>query len=256
MTRPCFVANWKMHKTIEETRTYFIALQKKLSELPSQAWDLIIAPPYTAIFSASEQIKALSLPVQLAAQNFHFEAEGAYTGEISSKMLCEAGCQYVIIGHSERRTYFGETNQTVGRKRIAAQQSGLIPIVCVGESAKEREEGKTLSVIKRQIEEAFAETTLGVGLSLVAYEPLWAIGSGKTPMPSDVNKIHQEIAGFFESTLETGKKEIPRILYGGSVNEKNVAAFMKEPHIDGVLAGGASLSAETLVQMIASVVIH
>jgi triosephosphate isomerase len=253
--RPCFVANWKMHKTIAETRAYLIALEQGLSKLPTSEWDIIIAPPYTAISAAAELINRLHLRVGLAAQNCYFEKEGAYTGEVSLRMLCEAGCQYVIIGHSERRVRFGETDCDIARKKIAVEQAGLTPILCVGETAEERQEGKTLSVVKRQIEEGIfcgepENGPLSKGDFLIAYEPVWAIGTGKTPTPSDVEQIHREIS----ETLQVKFSRTSRILYGGSANEQNIAAFMKEPHIDGVLAGGASLSAETFIKMIASVV--
>ncbi|MEK7286319.1 MAG: triose-phosphate isomerase [Nitrospirota bacterium] len=250
MTTPCFVANWKMNKTIAETKDYFSTLQEKLPHLLRETCDLIIAPPHTALFCAAQAIKTLHLPIFLSAQNFHFEKEGAYTGEVSAKMLCEIGCQYVIIGHSERRTHFGETDQGVAKKRVAALQAGLIPIVCIGETAREREEGKTLVVLKRQIEEGFSGVFNQPDQTIVAYEPIWAIGTGKTPLPFEVNQIHQAIADHFSGL----GKHVPRILYGGSVNERNMTDFIKEKYVDGVLAGGSSLSAETLVQMIASIV--
>ncbi len=247
MALPCFVANFKMNKTVAETLSYLTLYRQRLSERPQQQnVEVILAPPYTALFSAGHKIKEGSLPIGLAAQNLYFEADGAYTGEVSSNMLCEAGCQYVIIGHSERRKYFGENDAIIAAKVFAAVEAGLTPILCVGESAKERQEGKTLEVVQRQVKEGFSKMAGDMSLShsIIAYEPVWAIGTGNTPIPSEVEQVHQEIARHLK---ENG---VPRILYGGSVNEANVAAFMKEPHVDGMLVGGASLSAETFLNIV------
>lgn len=250
MALPCFIANWKMNKTVDETLLYLAIFQKRLSDFPLQDkvsdWiEVILAPPYTSLFSAGNKIKELSLPIGLAGQNFYFESEGPYTGEVSSRMLCDAGCQYVIIGHSERRNHFGEDDFVIGQKVQSAMGAGLIPILCVGESAKERQEGRTLEVVKRQVKEGFCrvdeKSRFALSQSIIAYEPVWAIGTGKTPTPCEVEQVHQEIA-----RVSSGA----RVLYGGSVNEENVAAFMKEPHLNGMLVGGASLSAETFVNII------
>ncbi len=255
MARPCFVANWKMNKTVKETLAYLTLLQKRFTHLSRPEVEIILAPPYTALFAARHWIKESGLPIKLAAQNFFYEAEGPYTGEVSSRMLCEAGCQYVIIGHSERRNSFGESDVTVSAKVQSAMSAGLIPILCVGESAQERDKGKTREVVKRQVREGFSlnvETTIPVCAAqcIVAYEPIWAIGTGQTPTPSEVEQVHQEIA---ETLREIGRgivEKLPRILYGGSVNEENVAALMKEPHVNGMLIGGASLSAETFFNIV------
>jgi len=250
---PCFVANWKMNKTIEETLSYLSLCKKRFSHLPHQDVEVILAPPYTALFSVGKRIKELSLPIGLSAQNLFFKTEGAYTGEISPRMLCEAGCQYVIIGHSERRMQFGETDAIVVEKVQVALDAGLIPILCVGESAKERAEGKTLAVVKRQVKEAFCmdkHRLFDLSRCLVSYEPIWAIGTGRTPMPFEVERVHQEIVQIFHEEGNLHAASRPRILYGGSVNEANVAAFMEEPHVSGMLVGGASLSAETFMNIV------
>jgi len=269
MARPCFVANWKMNKTVVESLSYLTLLQKHLTDRALQNCDLIIAPPYTALFSMGKRIKELSLPtswvagvsppagvvppslrLSLAAQNIYSEADGPYTGEISAKMLCETGCQYVIIGHSERRNYFSENNNTIAAKVLASLGAGLTPILCVGERAKERKEGRTLEVVKRQVKEGLSRVDGDLSQCIVAYEPVWAIGTGNTPASSEVGQVHQAIA---QSLKEKGRDDACgtlRIIYGGSVNEENVAAFMKEPHIDGILIGGASLSAETFVNIV------
>ncbi len=262
MATLCFVANWKMNKTLSESRDYIKILQKRLPEIVGQDWEMILAPPYTALAPVFELIQGISPHISLAAQNFHFGAEGAYTGEVSSRMLREIGCRYVIVGHSERRIHFGETDENVMCKVAEAQIAGLIPILCIGESLLERQKGKTALVLKRQIKKGFDllglsrkksmdEGLLDLSDCIIAYEPIWAIGTGKTPTPQEVEEVHQEIGSYLMSAGVT-EEGMPRILYGGSVNEKNVAAFIKEAHVGGVLAGGASLSAETFVKMIES----
>jgi triosephosphate isomerase len=241
VARPCFVANWKMNKTVEESISYIRLFQEQRTTLSIQNCDLILAPPYTALFSIWKIISGFSRPIGLAAQNLYYEADGPYTGEISARMLCEIGCQYVIIGHSERRIHFGETDFSVAAKVHAAISAGLTPILCVGESAKEREDGKTIEVVQRQVKEGFCKIEGDLSHCIVAYEPIWAIGTGKTPTPSELEQVHQKIAQSVRG---------PRVIYGGSVNEGNVAAFMKEPHVDGMLVGGASLSAETFLNII------
>jgi triosephosphate isomerase len=235
-----------MNKTVAETLSYLTSLQKQFMCLSHQDVEIILAPPYTALFSASKRIKELGLQVSLAAQNMFFAEEGAYTGEISARMLCEAGCQYVIVGHSERRNSFGESDADVSAKVQNVTKGGLIPILCVGESAKERLEGKTLEVVLRQVKAGFGHKgDFDLSRCVVAYEPVWAIGSGKTPTPHEVEQVHDGIARAFR-----GELGLPRILYGGSVNEANVAALMKEPHVNGMLIGGASLSAETFFNIV------
>jgi len=252
-----FVANWKMNKTLSESRDYLGKLQKLLPKRARPGEQVIVAAPYTALASLFGWIKESSLEIGLAAQNLYFEAEGAYTGEISSSMLYDAGCRYAIVGHSERRLHFGETDQIVAQKVATAQISHLVPILCIGETERERQQGKTVSVIKRQIRNGLCLGLTSEGGSesgpldlsdcIIAYEPVWAIGTGKTPTSSDVEEVHQTLYTYLQSE---GVEGMPGILYGGSVNEKNISAFMKQPHIDGVLVGGASLSAETFVQMI------
>ncbi len=243
MSRSCFVANWKMNKTVAETLAYLSTFQKQFSDLTQYNVEIIIAPPHTALFSAGQLIKELRLPIALATQNFYCGSDGPYTGEISSRMLCETGCQYVIIGHSERRIHFGEKDAVLSKKVDSAIEAGLIPILCVGESAQERDEGRTLEVVTRQVREGCGRN-IGTLQAIIAYEPIWAIGTGRTPVPSEVDQVHQAIAEVFE------REETPRILYGGSVNEGNVAAIMKEPHVDGMLVGGASLSVETFLNIV------
>jgi triosephosphate isomerase len=250
-----------MNKTLSEGKEYLKLLQKRLPEITHSDWEMILAPSCTALSSVFGWIQESALPIALAAQNFHFETEGAYTGEVSARMLREVGCRYVMIGHSERRIHFQEKDETIACKVAAAQLSGLLPILCVGENAAERNAGKTSSVIKRQIRKgfdlgpasrrAFTEEPGMLDLSdcIVAYEPVWAVGTGETPAAQEVESVHLTIVNCLKSAGVT-PEGMPRILYGGSVNEKNVGFFMREPHIDGVLAGGASLSVETFVRII------
>ena len=249
MRTPCFVANWKMNKTLGETQAYLRTLEKRWPQLPASPWEAIIAPPFTLLAPMADFLRGSALRIGLSGQNLHFEERGAYTGEISPLMLRDIGCRYAIIGHSERRTYFGETNALIRKKVGAALQAGLVPILCVGETREEREEEKTWAVIERQLREALDELRPGPSDWLIAYEPVWAIGTGLTPQPAEAEAVHRQIRDFFGSRSEN-EADTARILYGGSVTEKNIAAFMKEADIDGVLAGGASLSADSFCDMI------
>ncbi len=251
MRTPCFIANWKMNKTLGEAEEYLRVLEKRWPQLPPSPWEAIIAPPFTLLASMATSLKGSPLRIGLAAQNLFFEERGAFTGEISPLMLRDAGCRYVIIGHSERRTYFGETNALVHKKIGAALRAGLIPILCVGETREEREAERTWEVIERQLKEALDDLRPGPSDWLIAYEPVWAIGTGLTPQPDEAEAVHRQIRNFFRSLFEETGADTPRILYGGSVTEKNIAAFMKKDDIDGVLAGGASLSADSFCNMIA-----
>lgn len=250
---PCFVANWKMNKTISEAERYFRDFEKGWlrHNLPIEA---VLAPPFTALASVSRLMKHASLEITgLSAQNVHFESSGAFTGEISSEMLFEMGCRYVIIGHSERRHLFGESDEVIQQKIGAARKAGLLPILCIGETLKERRAGKTWAVLERQLSVALENGRLGDGgmgnLSdwMIAYEPVWAIGTGETPLPDETSEIHRKVQSFVSDRLQKG---LPRVLYGGSVSEKNIASFMKQAFIDGVLVGGASLSADSFLKII------
>lgn len=249
MRTPCFVANWKMNKTIGEAREYLQSVEKRWPQLPEGPWEAIVAPPFTLLSPMADFVKGRSLQIGLAGQNVHFEERGAYTGEISPLMLRDAGCRFVIVGHSERRTYFGETNALIHKKVAAALRAGLIPILCVGETRKEREEEKTWEVIERQLREALDDLRPGPSDWMIAYEPVWAIGTGLTPQPAEAEAVHRQIRDFFRA-LSKDAAGTPRILYGGSATEKNIAAFMEETDIDGVLAGGASLFADSFCNMI------
>jgi len=209
----------------------------------------MIAPPSTALVSVNDIIKGS--PVSLGAQNLFWEDEGAYTGEISSTMLISTGCKYVIIGHSERRQYFGETDETVNKKIKAAIKGNLIPIFCVGESEKERESEATFSVLDKQVKrgiEGFSSDDLET--LVIAYEPVWAIGTGKTATSSQAQDVHRFLRSTIEEIFGNILAKSIRILYGGSVKSGNIKELMAMPDIDGVLVGGASLNAETFSKIV------
>ena len=246
MAVSCFVANWKMNKTRGEAQAYLSVLRGRLkaSGLDKQT-EVVIAPPFTALAVLSENVAGVDARVDgwvWAAQNVSDEDDGAHTGEVSARMLCDAGCRYVIVGHSERRARFGEDGVQIARKVGAACRSGLIPILCVGETAQERAAGMGPAVVMRQVGEAALAGTAEI---VVAYEPVWAIGSGVTPCPEEVEAMHRHI----RETLASSDRPA-RVLYGGSVHSENVADFMRMTGVDGVLVGGASLSADTFFDLI------
>jgi len=236
-----------MNKTATEARD----LAKKLLPLVSGVnnRDVVLAPPFTALQAVAEAIKGTS--VGLSAQNFHWEDKGAFTGEISAEMLLDLGCKYVIIGHSERRQYFGETDETVNRRLRQALNKGLLPIVCVGETLKEREAGKANEVIERQIAGGLKGVTAAeMQKVVIAYEPVWAIGTGKTATPDQANEIHSFIRKKIEIAYGKQTAESLRIQYGGSVTPENVSSLMAMPDIDGALVGGASLKPESFAALV------
>ncbi len=260
MPTACFVANWKMNKTLPEATAWLREMEKCRPLLPATGWEAILAAPFTALASISEFLKGATLKIGLSAQNVHFEEKGAYTGEISPPMLRDLGCQYVIIGHSERRLHFWETDLLIRQKVKAAQKAGLIPILCVGETRRERHEGKTMRVINHQLKKTLRNDDPQSGSMpgsrkmvldhfIIAYEPVWAIGTGETPTPAEVEAVHQQIRNFFKPALGDKAAGL-QILYGGSVTEQNIERFMREPDVNGVLAGGASLSADSFYRMI------
>jgi triosephosphate isomerase (TIM) len=245
--KPILAGNWKMNKTIAEARD----LATKLIPLVSGARDreIVLAPTFTALQTVGEAIKGTN--ISLAAQNLFWEDKGAFTGEISAEMLLDLGCKYVIIGHSERRQYFGETDETVNKRVRQALNKGLLPIVCVGEMLSEREAGKANEVIDRQITGALKGVSAAEMKKIVtAYEPVWAIGTGKTATPEQANEIHAFIRGKIKSLYSADVAEGLRIQYGGSVTPDNVSALMAKPDIDGALVGGASLKPESFAALV------
>jgi triosephosphate isomerase len=230
--------NWKMFKTQAETRAFFAEF---LPLIPSSKnCQVVVAPPFTAIAAAVDAARGSS--VLVGAQDLHWEPQGAFTGEISAGMLVEAGCRFVIIGHSERREHFGETDEIVARKLRAALDASLEPIVCVGETLGQRELGHTEEVLERQFHGAFGSLTASEFSSiLIAYEPVWAIGTGRTATPQLAAQAHGFLRGLAESRFGRQAAGSLRILYGGSVKPGNVRGLMAEESIDGALVGGASL---------------
>lgn len=237
-----------MNKTVVEANDYLQTLERWLS--PSIQREVIIAPPFTLLGTVAKYLSVSGLGLELAAQNLHFGDQGAYTGEISATMLCDIGCRYVIVGHSERRACFHESDLIVHKKLKAAMDVGLIPILCVGETFPERQAGQTTSVIVRQLEIAMGDDA-GERPLRVAYEPVWAIGTGETPTPLEVTSVHIEIGRFFLKRWGENAR-IPQIVYGGSVTENNTGDFIACAGIDGVLVGGASLSADRFIKIIES----
>jgi triosephosphate isomerase len=232
---PVIAGNWKMYKTPLET-TAFLEAFRPLVHGASHC-QIVVAPPVLSVPAALAA--AAGSNINVAAQNVHWEKEGAFTGEVSAPMLAAAGCQWVIIGHSERRQYFGETDATVLKKTRAALDAGLRPIVCVGETLEEREAGKTFDVLKRQLADGiFPIGAAALDSIVIAYEPVWAIGTGKTATPDQAQEAHAYLR---QQIAASGGPATVRILYGGSVKPDNVKGLMAQPDIDGALVGGASL---------------
>jgi triosephosphate isomerase len=234
---PLIAANWKMHKTIAETRAFAADLLPRIHAVDGV--EVSIAPAFTALTALRDALAGS--PVAVCAQDVHPEAQGAFTGEISAGMLADTGCRYVIVGHSERRQMFGDTNEFVARKLAAVQAGGMIPILCVGETLAERESGRTFEVVGGQLDGSLALADAGKAAELVvAYEPVWAIGTGRTATPEIAQEAHAFIRGSLSKRFGSDAQSI-RILYGGSVKPDNAEALLAQDDIDGGLVGGASL---------------
>jgi triosephosphate isomerase (TIM) len=232
--------NWKMFKTPAETCSFFEKFRPLVAG--SEHCEIVICPPFVDVPAAVQS--SAGTRIQIGAQNMHWAREGAFTGEISGAMIRATGCSHVIIGHSERRQYFGETNETVLKKTIAALENGLTPIVCVGEGLEERESGKTMAVLLEQFRGGCVSLTPDqFGRVIIAYEPVWAIGTGKTATPEIAAEAHRAIRDQVRAAFGADAAGRTRILYGGSVKPDNTRNLMAQPEIDGVLVGGASLDA-------------
>jgi triosephosphate isomerase len=246
---PVFAANWKMHKTVLETVAWireFAALSKHLK---ASDVEVVIAPPSTAIAAAAETARTTS--IEIAGQNLYFERQGAFTGEISGTMLKDAGAEYVIIGHSERRKLFGESDEWVNRKLNAARQAELIPIVCIGETLEERERGETLSVLDRQLKAGLDGSTGDqIATLILAYEPVWAIGTGKNATAAEAGEAHTHIRKRLREWFGGAQGDQCRILYGGSVKPENIRELIGLEDVDGALVGGASLEARSFASIV------
>jgi triosephosphate isomerase len=247
MSKPFIAGNWKMHGVTREAEELIMRLRELLKGI--EAIDVIIAPPFTALQHIGHLLAGSS--IKLCAQNIFWEEAGAYTGEISTGMLKDVGCEYVIIGHSERRCLFQETNEIVNRKILAALKGGLRPVLCVGETLKERECGEALNIVKKQVKEGL-KGILPAQMKQVtiAYEPVWAIGTGKTATTEEAEDVHNTIREFLYSIFELESMQETRIIYGGSVKPGNIDSLMAQPNIDGVLVGGASLEAADFARIV------
>ena len=247
MRTPFVAGNWKMFKTVAETVRYvkeFRGLVKDVQDV-----EIVIAPPFTALHAAAEA--ARNSNVGVAAQNLHWEREGAFTGEISAAMIAESGAEYVIVGHSERRTLFGETDASVNRKIAAAFAGGLMPIVCIGETLDQRERQETFTVLDRQIRDGLDGVTSDRLLRLViAYEPVWAIGTGRNATPAQAAEAHGHIRKRLQQWFGAEPSELCRIVYGGSVKPENIRDLASQPNVDGALVGGASLDVRAFFDIV------
>jgi triosephosphate isomerase len=244
MRTPIIAGNWKMYKTMGEATVLLKGIKKDLGSFDKA--EVVVCPVFTVLNTAYGLIENSML--KLGAQNLSWEKEGAFTGEISPLMIKDCGCEYVIIGHSERRQYFGETDETVNKKMKAALNVGLMPIVCVGETLAEREGNKTNAVIEKQLAGAFADISNDDMVQVViAYEPIWAIGTGKTATPDMAQAVHKFIREWLTSNFNGDIAQATRILYGGSVKPENIKELMAQDDIDGGLVGGPSLKAESFV---------
>ncbi|MBI5464772.1 MAG: triose-phosphate isomerase [Ignavibacteriales bacterium] len=250
MRKKIIAGNWKMFKDLRETEDLVRGLTSRLT-FDLKGNQVIICPPFTSLALASKLIEGK--PVELGAQNMHPEDEGAFTGEVSPNMLKSVGCSYVILGHSERRQYFGETNESINKKAKKAIASGLTPIVCVGELLEEREKGITEQVVGTQVRGCLKDVPEAeVERLILAYEPVWAIGTGKTATPQQAQAVHQFIRKTLGQLYNWTVAEKVVIQYGGSVKPENAAELLKQPDIDGALVGGACLKPDSFVAIIQS----
>jgi triosephosphate isomerase (TIM) len=249
MRKKVIAGNWKMNNNISESQNLVSGIINGLGN--DDKCDVIVCPPFTSLSEIHALIK--DTPVKLGGQNMHYEDSGAFTGEISNSMLKSVGCEYVILGHSERRTIFGENDEMINKKIIKALQSGLKVIFCIGESLAQREDGVTSNVIKTQVikglENASAEDLKNL---IVAYEPIWAIGTGKTASPEQAQEVHSFIRNLIKEIYSAETAENLIIQYGGSVKPDNAATLLSQPDIDGALVGGACLKADSFLSIIAS----
>lgn len=245
---PLVVGNWKMHKTVAETVEFCRRLRRELGE-GGNGVEVAIAPPFTSLAAAAGELRGSA--VLLSAQNVFWEARGAYTGEISPVMLAEVGCRFVIVGHSERRQHFQESDRAVQRKAAAVLRAKMIPILCLGETLAERQEGSTFAVVERQMRQGAEGLTLsGPGNLVVAYEPVWAIGTGQVATPEQAQEVQAFLRRTLAEILSSSWAREVRILYGGSVKPENVGELAAMADVDGVLVGGASLEVPSFREII------
>ncbi|MFC1510378.1 triose-phosphate isomerase [Candidatus Omnitrophota bacterium] len=247
MRKPIIAGNWKLNKTTAEAVELVTELKRELSDVTDV--DIVVCPVATALTVVTDVLMESNIGV--GAQNMHWEDSGAFTGELSAPLIKDLGAQYVILGHSERRQYFGETNEAVNKKIKAALNHGLTPFVCVGEVLEERESGQMEAVITAQVQESLANlSTEEMAKIIIAYEPVWAIGTGKTASPEQAQEVHALIRGLIEKMFNGEVAAAVRIQYGGSVKAENIAELISQPDIDGALVGGASLKSDAFAGII------
>jgi len=248
LRRPLIVGNWKMNKTASEAAAFIRDLRERVSASPHA--DVVIAPPFTALETAYSALGPSSW-INLCAQDVHWEEQGAFTGEVSAPMLRELGCRYVIVGHSERRTLFGERDENIQKKVLAALKHGLSPILCVGESLAERETNRTESIVTAQLKVSLAGLTAQDLVTMtIAYEPVWAIGTGRAATTKQAVTVHRSIRLFIETCWDSQTASAIRILYGGSVTPQNIESLLVSDAIDGALVGGACLNPDSFATII------
>jgi len=244
---PLLAGNWKMHATAGEAAQLAAAVVDAVRGVDDR--DVLVAPPYPSLPVVAERLR--NSRILLAGQNLHWEDKGAFTGEVSGPMLASVGCTHVIVGHSERRQLFGDTDEWVARKVGAALRAGLTPILCVGETLQEREANETWAVIDRQVRAAlFGFDTAAIQRAILAYEPVWAIGTGRVATPDQAQEVHGSIRTLLTELAGAGVAAAARILYGGSVKPDNIDALMRQPDLDGALVGGASLNAVDFARIV------
>ena len=247
MRTPIIAGNWKMYKTVADTVKYvkeFRVMVKDIADV-----EIVLAPPFMAVHAAAEA--ARNSNVIIAAQDLHWEREGAFTGQVSAPMVREAGAEYVIVGHSERRTLFGETDTTVNQKTVAAFAAGLTPIVCIGETLDQRDRNETMDVLDRQISKGLDGLTgEQLALLVIAYEPVWAIGTGRTATPAQAGEAHTHIRGRLRQWFGANAAESCHVIYGGSVKPENARELVGQSDVDGALVGGASLDIKAFFDII------
>jgi len=247
MRRPIIAGNWKMNNTINEAVELVNGLKRELADVNSV--DIVVSPGFTALSDVNELI--MDSNIKLSAQNVYWQESGAFTGEVSTPMLKDAGCTYVIVGHSERRQYFNETNETVNKRLKAALAGGLNVIVCVGEVLEEREANKTFDVIRNQVQGSLQGISkLDMNSVVLAYEPVWAIGTGKTASPEQAQEVHHYIRSLLKEIFDVETAAQIRIQYGGSVKPDNIKELMQKEDVDGALVGGASLKIDSFSDIV------
>jgi len=247
MRTPLIAGNWKMYKSVAETVKYVKELRALVKDV--QGVEIVVAPPFTAVHAACEA--ARNSNVSIAAQDLYWEREGAFTGEVSAPMIREAGAEFVIVGHSERRTLFGETDSAVNQKVNVAFAAGLTPIACIGETLDQRERNETFDVLDRQIKQGLDRLSGDqIGLLVIAYEPVWAIGTGRTATAAQAGEAHAHIRQRLRQWFGPEPAELCHVLYGGSVKPENIADLMAQPDVDGALVGGASLDVRSFVEIV------